>query len=225
MASRSDCTRAPRFALTAGYSVSSCRAIPATSLRSRSGSPSGAGPGSSEGEFINFLTIGDLEQSVVELAGRAGDDVGPPRHLTDLEVVFVAGEDASVVPTHLLTRVGAGTWPATTVVGAFKPVPDPLAGPVVAAAVVFPPNTELDGIDDSKQLEPEERTKLASTIREHAAAIGIGSADVGEIDRLNIYHAALLAMRRAVEALPCVPEHVLVDARVIPGVSLSFGGG
>jgi ribonuclease HII len=96
----------------------------------------------------------------------------------------------------------------------------PLAGPVVAAAVVFPPNTEIDGIDDSKQIEPEERTKLAATIREHAAAIGIGSAEVGEIDRLNIYHAALLAMRRAVEALPCVPEHVLVDARVIPGVSI-----
>jgi ribonuclease HII len=107
-----------------------------------------------------------------------------------------------------------------TVAGVDEVGVGPLAGPVVAAAVVFPPNTELDGIDDSKQLEPEERTKLASTIREHAAAIGIGSAEVGEIDRLNIYHAALLAMRRAVEALPCVPEHVLVDARVIPGVSM-----
>lgn len=96
----------------------------------------------------------------------------------------------------------------------------PLAGPVIAAAVVFPPNTELTGIDDSKQLEPEQRTKLAARIRERANAIGVGSAEVGEIDRLNIYHAALLAMRRAVEALPSAPEHVLVDARVIPGVSI-----
>lgn len=96
----------------------------------------------------------------------------------------------------------------------------PLAGPVVAAAVVFPPNTELAGIDDSKQLDAEQRTKLAATIREFAIAIGIGSAEVGEIDHLNIYHAALLAMRRAVEALPLAPEHVLVDARVIPGVSV-----
>jgi ribonuclease HII len=96
----------------------------------------------------------------------------------------------------------------------------PLAGPVVAAAVVFSPNTELDGIDDSKQLEPEQRTKLAARIREHATAIGVGSAEVGEIDRLNIYHAGLLAMRRAIEALPLAPEHVLVDARVIPGVSI-----
>ncbi|HKY07180.1 MAG TPA: ribonuclease HII, partial [Candidatus Binatia bacterium] len=69
-------------------------------------------------------------------------------------------------------------------------------------------------------LEPEQRTKLAGIIRQSAAAIGIGSAEVGEIDRLNIYQAGLLAMRRAIEALPVAPEHVLVDARIIPGVSV-----
>ena len=96
----------------------------------------------------------------------------------------------------------------------------PLAGPVVAAAVIFPPETEIAGINDSKQLEPEQRSKLAATIRASASAIGVGSAEVGEIDRLNIYHAALLAMRRAIEALPLTPEHVLVDARIVPGVSI-----
>ena len=96
----------------------------------------------------------------------------------------------------------------------------PLAGPVVAAAVVFPPGTELDGIDDSKRLDPEQRAKMEAVIRRTGAAIGIGMADVGEIDRLNIYHAALLAMRRAVEALPSTPEHLLIDARTIPGVSI-----
>ena len=96
----------------------------------------------------------------------------------------------------------------------------PLAGPVVAAAVVFPPGTELAGIDDSKRLDPEQRTKMEGIIRGAGAAIGIGMADVDEIDRLNIYHAALLAMRRAVEALPLRPEHVLVDARTIPGVAV-----
>jgi ribonuclease HII len=95
----------------------------------------------------------------------------------------------------------------------------PLAGPVVAAAVIFPPETEIAGIDDSKRLEPEERTRLAALIRSSAAAIGIGLADVGEIDQLNIYRAALLAMRRALEALTVAPEHVLVDARTIPGIS------
>ena len=96
----------------------------------------------------------------------------------------------------------------------------PLAGPVVAAAVVFPPGTELAGIDDSKRLDPEQRVKMEAAIRRSAAAIGIGSADVDEIDRLNIYHAALLAMRRAVEALPSAPQHLLIDARTIPGVSI-----
>ena len=96
----------------------------------------------------------------------------------------------------------------------------PLAGPVVAAAVVFPPGAELAGVDDSKQLEPEQRVNLAAAIRQTATAIGVGVAEVGEIDHLNIYHAALLAMRRAIEALPLTPEHVLVDARAIPGVSI-----
>jgi ribonuclease HII len=61
---------------------------------------------------------------------------------------------------------------------------------------------------------------MDAEIRKRATGIGIGAADVAEIDRLNIYHAALLAMRRAVEALPEPPEHVLVDARTIPGMSV-----
>jgi len=94
----------------------------------------------------------------------------------------------------------------------------PLAGPVIAAAVVFPPHTELHGIDDSKKLDVEQRVDAERRIREAASGIGIGRAEVAEIDTINIYHAGLLAMRRAVEALPMRPQHVLVDARSIPGV-------
>jgi ribonuclease HII len=95
----------------------------------------------------------------------------------------------------------------------------PLAGPVVAAAVVFPPDCELlEGIDDSKRLDASLRARLAEGIRKHAA-VGVGVAEVEEIDRLNIYHAALLAMRRALQALPEEPEHLLVDARTVPDVS------
>jgi len=94
----------------------------------------------------------------------------------------------------------------------------PLAGPVVAAAVVFPPETDIAGVDDSKRLEPAVREELALEIRAKATGIGIGICSVEEIDQVNIYHAGLLAMRRAVEALPCSPQHVLVDARTIPGV-------
>jgi ribonuclease HII len=94
----------------------------------------------------------------------------------------------------------------------------PLAGPVVAAAVIFPPSTEFAGIDDSKRLDVEQRVKMESVIRRTATAVGIGWAEVGEIDRLNIYHAALLAMRRAVDALAIKPDHLLIDARAIPDV-------
>jgi ribonuclease HII len=94
----------------------------------------------------------------------------------------------------------------------------PLAGPVIAAAVVFKPHTELAGIDDSKRLDLDQRLDAERRIRAVAAGIGIGSAAVEDIDTVNIYHAGLLAMRRAIEALPMRPQHVLVDARSIPGV-------
>jgi ribonuclease HII len=96
----------------------------------------------------------------------------------------------------------------------------PLAGPVVAAAVVFAPGCEIAGVDDSKQLDAETRNALEAAIRRAATAVAIGIADVGEIDDVNIYQAALLAMRRAVEALPSPPDHVLVDARTIPGLAM-----
>jgi ribonuclease HII len=96
----------------------------------------------------------------------------------------------------------------------------PLAGPVVAAAVVFPPHTELPGIDDSKRLDLAQREAAERVIRSVASGIGIGVVEVDDIDSVNIYHAGLLAMRRAVEALPEPPQHVLVDARSIPGVAV-----
>ena len=104
----------------------------------------------------------------------------------------------------------------------------PLAGPVVAAAVIFPSDVFIPGVDDSKRLAPYKRRQLAKTIRQQALAIRIGSADVAEIDELNIYHAAVLAMRRAVEGLPLRPDHLLVDAKKIPKTTIpqsSFIGG
>jgi ribonuclease HII len=94
----------------------------------------------------------------------------------------------------------------------------PLAGPVVAAAVVLAPKPRLPGLDDSKRLTAPERERLDGEIRAQSEAIGIGEVWVEEIDRLNIYRAALEAMRRAVLALGAEPDHVLVDARTIPGI-------
>jgi ribonuclease HII len=96
----------------------------------------------------------------------------------------------------------------------------PLAGPVVAAAVVFAPGVEIAGMNDSKQLDAASRDELERIIRGAAGAVAIGMAEVGEIDEINIYQAALLAMRRAVEALPRPPDHLLIDARTIPGVAI-----
>lgn len=96
----------------------------------------------------------------------------------------------------------------------------PLAGPVVAAAVVFAPGTGIPGVDDSKRVAPARRVKLADEIRRVALAHAVAVSDPGEIDRVNIYRATLLAMQRAVLALPVRPDHVLVDARRIPGIDV-----
>jgi len=93
----------------------------------------------------------------------------------------------------------------------------PLAGPVVAAAVVFPPGTEIEGIDDSKALDEETRRRLDVEIREKAMAFAIGVVEVDEIDRINIYHAGIQAMRVALTGLPVTPQHILVDSRTVPG--------
>jgi ribonuclease HII len=88
----------------------------------------------------------------------------------------------------------------------------PLAGPVIAAAVILPSDLALDGLNDSKKLSPGQRAKIRKILLETAGVIvGIGRADVEEIDRLNILRATHEAMRRAVAALEVIPGHVLID--------------
>lgn len=96
----------------------------------------------------------------------------------------------------------------------------PLAGPLVAAAVVLPVGTPLLGIDDSKKLSPQRRAELAGQIVAHSCDWAIGVVSAAEVDRLNTFHAALEAMRRAVTALELEPQALLVDARTIPGVEV-----
>jgi ribonuclease HII len=101
----------------------------------------------------------------------------------------------------------------------------PLAGPVVAAAVILPRNYRLCGLDDSKKiLDEQRRAELALRIKQDAVCWSVGRAEVEEIDALNIYHAGLLAMRRAVEALCTPPEYILVDARTIPHIAFPQKG-
>ncbi len=92
----------------------------------------------------------------------------------------------------------------------------PLAGPVIAAAVILPADHGLEGLTDSKKLTEARREKLAAAIREQAVAWALGRAEVEEIDRLNILQASLLAMQRAVAALDVRPRQVLVDGNRCP---------
>jgi ribonuclease HII len=93
----------------------------------------------------------------------------------------------------------------------------PLAGPVVAGAVILPRHYKLKKLNDSKQiLDVGVRDELAQQIKTDAVVWSVGIAEVEEIDTINIYHAGLLAMRRAVEGLAQPPDFVLVDARRIP---------
>lgn len=88
-----------------------------------------------------------------------------------------------------------------------------LAGPVVAAAVIFPPHIHLAGVDDSKKLSARQREALCVQIQDQALAWGIGMLDAAQIDRVNILQASRQAMRLAILQLPALPDHVLVDGR------------
>ncbi|HAZ7573082.1 ribonuclease HII [Legionella sp. PATHC032] len=94
----------------------------------------------------------------------------------------------------------------------------PLAGAVVTAAVIL--KKPIDGLTDSKKLSPKQRNLLAIRIKEEALAFAYGRAEVEEIDQLNIHHATLLAMRRAVEALPIQPDNVVVDGAFTPQLNI-----
>lgn len=95
----------------------------------------------------------------------------------------------------------------------------PLAGPVVAAAVIL--EVPIVGIKDSKCLTPKKRELLAEHIQTHALAYAYGRAEVEDIERLNIHHASLLAMQRAIEALPISPTEIWVDGLYTPNVQIA----
>ena len=98
----------------------------------------------------------------------------------------------------------------------------PLAGPVVAAAVVLDPQRPIAGLRDSKKLSPQRRAQLALLIRERAIAFGVGVATPGEIDTFNILQATFLAMRRALQALVVRPTHIIIDGNKAPHLADLF---
>jgi ribonuclease HII len=120
---------------------------------------------------------------------------------------------------HTLLRFEIELWSQgySLVAGIDEAGMAPLAGPVVAGAVILPQHYKLRGLNDSKKiLDSEMRDALAVQIKQDAVCWSVGFAEVEEIDRINIYHAGLLAMHRALQSLSCLPDFVLVDARRIP---------
>lgn len=97
----------------------------------------------------------------------------------------------------------------------------PLVGEVVAAAVILDPNKPIEGLTDSKKLSEKRREQLAAEIKERALAWCIASASPAEIDQINILHASMLAMQRAVEGLKVQPDHVKVDGNRCPQLNIS----
>jgi ribonuclease HII len=106
--------------------------------------------------------------------------------------------------------------PSVVVCGVDEAGRGPLAGPVHAAAVILDPVRRVNGLADSKVLTSERREVLAARIKERAVAWAVASASVEEIDRLNIFHASMLAMRRAVQALGVRPHEAWIDGKSCP---------
>ena len=137
-----------------------------------------------------------------QLARQVGRERAEKRRMDDLLDFERSHWDAGIARIAGTDEVGMG----------------PLAGPVVAAAVILPPRARIEGVNDSKQLRPEQRETLDGEIRERALTFAYGVASLEEIERLNIRNAGLLAMRRALEGLDPEPELVVVDAHRLDGL-------
>lgn len=172
-------------------------------LRARCSQVEGAAP---RGRLLAALRR-DARRGARALAGALARRVSAERKETRRQVALFALRER-------LFAAGA-RW----VAGVDEVGMGPLAGPVVAAAVILPANVSLPGLDDSKRLVQEARERLAACIREQALGVGLGIVEPEDIDRLNIYRAGLEAMRRAVLVLGLAPDHVLVDARTIPDLA------
>jgi len=118
--------------------------------------------------------------------------------------------------SQVKTKTVAETLNESLVAGVDEVGRGPLAGAVVAAAVILDPDHPIEGLTDSKKLTEKKREFLFDQIQEHALAWALGRAEAEEIDDINILQASLLAMKRAVEALPIAAKHALIDGNRCP---------
>lgn len=170
-------------------------------------------------ELRQFLSTGSVSDRAVQRL--AHDERVGVRALAQRELRKRAAARAERKRLDSLQRYERDLWDKGTVLiaGVDEVGVGPLAGPVLAAAVILPAYMSIEGVDDSKKLDEPTRAELARVIRKQAIAVAVGSCSVEEIEQLNIYHASCEAMRRAVTALGKAPEHLLVDARRVPGIN------
>ena len=158
---------------------------------------------------------------MIEAALRADSRAGAKAILAAVEKRR-RGNRAEGQRLRHLFRFEQELWSAgiTRIAGVDEAGMSPLAGPVVAGAVVLPVGWRFAGVDDSKKLDAAERARLVVEIKANAVCWGVGVVSHEEIDRINIYRAGLLAMKRAVEALGVMPEHLFIDARRLEDVPI-----
>jgi ribonuclease HII len=180
---------------------------------------------------ISQLTINEIRDLVAGAPPAPGDFLwdelasDPRRGVATIRDGLIRGRRRAArehARLEGLRRHEAQQWArgATLVAGVDEAGRGPLAGPVFAAAVVLPRNTEIHGIDDSKKLSPAKREQLYGRIRAEAVAVGVGSASEKVIDEVNILRATFRAMRDAVASLERRPDHVLVDGDAIPDLDV-----
>lgn len=173
----------------------------------------------------NARLLTDAEDDGGILAFAEGLDGDPRAGARDLaercrrRAIAIAQERARVESLFEL-RAGLYREGIRLVAGVDEVGVGPLAGPVVAGAVILPEIVDLPRINDSKKLTADARERLDLAIRQQAMAVGIGEVSPAEIDEMNIFQASLEAMRRAVSALDPAPDYLLVDARTVPRVGI-----
>ena len=171
-------------------------------------------------ELRKRFLAGDAPFSAQALGRMRGDPRRGVRALAEQLARRTARERAESRRMDDLLAFERSRWAAgiVRIAGTDEVGVGPLAGPVVAAAVILPPETRIAGVNDSKQLSKEQRESLSAEIRERALSFSYGSASLEEIERINIRNAGFLAMRRALDGLIPGPELVVVDAHRLEGL-------
>jgi len=174
-------------------------------------------------ESITSLKVRAPQLTEAELAVLGNDSRAGVRALAAAEVRRREAATAEEARLQVMLEFEREHWElgAQHIAGVDEAGAGPWAGPVVAGAVILPKGETIAGVNDSKKLSEKQRFELAAEIRERAVTWAVGSCSAEEIDAINIKEATRLAMKRAVDGLAPTPDHLLVDWRQVPDVTMT----